>query len=108
MYVAQIKPKRQISIGRWGKPMSDFQVVRQVVRQTNETVKFHEFSGKLDAIQVAWISPSATKPSFRCIRHTECDIKDFMKMVDEFRTKNITQNTNYFVENYFQGPTLKL
>ena len=22
------------------------------------------------------------------IRHTKCDIKDFMKMVDEFRTKN--------------------
>ena len=29
------------------------------------------------------------------IRHTKCDIKDFAKMVDEFRTKNIAQNTDY-------------
>ena len=38
MYVAQMKPKILISIGRWGKLMSDFSVVRQVVRQTNKTV----------------------------------------------------------------------
>ena len=29
------------------------------------------------------------------IRHTKCDIKDFMKMVDEFRTKNMAQNIDY-------------
>ena len=29
------------------------------------------------------------------IRHTKCDIKDFTRMVDESRTKNIAQNTNY-------------
>ena len=38
MYVSQMKPKPLIKIGRWGKLMSDFQVVRQVVRQTNETI----------------------------------------------------------------------
>ena len=96
MYVAQMKPKLLISIGRCGKLMLDFQVVRQVVRQANETVYFLELSGKLETRQVAWISPSATKKrSFLCIRHTECDIKDFTKMVDEFRTKNIVQNTDY-------------
>ena len=36
--VAQMKPKLLISIGRWEKLMSDFQVVRQVVHQTNETI----------------------------------------------------------------------
>ena len=29
------------------------------------------------------------------IRHTESDIKEFTKMVDEFRTKNVGENTNY-------------
>ena len=96
MYVAQMKPKLLISIGRCGKLMLDFQVVRQVVRQANETTYFHELSGKLETRQVAWISPSATKKrSILCIRHIECDIKDFTKMVDEFRTKNIVQNTDY-------------
>ena len=96
MYVAQMKPKLLISIGRCGKLMLDFQVVRQVVRQANETIYFHELSGKLETRQVAWISPSATKKrSLLCIRHIECDIKDFTKMVDEFRTKNIVQNTDY-------------
>ena len=32
-----MKWKLLVSIGRWGKPMLDFQVVRQVVRQTNVT-----------------------------------------------------------------------
>ena len=38
MYVAQMKTKLLISIGRWGKLMSDFYIVRHVVRQTNGTV----------------------------------------------------------------------
>ena len=38
MYVAQMKQKLLISIGCWGKLMSDFKVVREMVRQTNETV----------------------------------------------------------------------
>ena len=38
MYVAQMKPNLLISIGRWRKLMSDFWVVRQVIRQTNKTV----------------------------------------------------------------------
>ena len=38
MYVTQMKPKLLISIGRWGKLMSEFLVVRQVVRYTNENV----------------------------------------------------------------------
>ena len=41
------------SIGHLGKDMSNFQVVRQVVRQTNATVSFHKLSGKLDAREVA-------------------------------------------------------
>ena len=103
MYVAQMKPKLLITIGRWAKLISDFQVVRQVVRQTNETVSFHELSGKLDARQVAWMSPSATKNrSLRCISQTECEIKDFTKMVNEFRTKNTMKNY------YYESPTFKL
>ena len=51
--------------------------------------------GKLDAIQVAWISPSAIKSRyFHCVRHTECGIKDFTKMADTFRSKNIAENTD--------------
>ena len=74
-----------------------------MVRQTNETVSFHELSGKLDARQVAWISPSATKNrSLRCISQTECEIKDFTKMVNEFRTKNTMKNY------YYESPTFKL
>ena len=61
MYVAQMKAKLLISIGRWGKLMLDLQVVRQVVRQINETFQFNELSGRLDARQVTWIFPSATK-----------------------------------------------
>ena len=38
MYVAQMKPELLISIGRWGKLKSDFQVARQVERQKNETI----------------------------------------------------------------------
>ena len=38
MYVAQMKPKLLISIGRWGKLMSDFQFFRQVVRNANKAV----------------------------------------------------------------------
>ena len=103
MYVAQMKPKLLITIGRWAKLISDFQVVRQVVRHANETVSFHELSGKLDARQVARISPSSTKNrSHRCIRQTECKIKDFTKMVNEFRTKNTMKNY------YYEGPTFKL
>ena len=101
MYVAQMKPKLLISIGCRGKLMLDFQVARQVVRQTNEAVQFHELFGKLEASHVAWTSSSATKKkiSLRCIRRTECDIEDFTKIVDEFRTKNIAYPL--FVENYF-------
>ena len=29
------------------------------------------------------------------INHTKCDIKNLTKMVDELRTKNIAQNTDY-------------
>ena len=29
------------------------------------------------------------KRYLRCVRHTKCDINDFSKMTDEFRTKNI-------------------
>ena len=54
--------KLLISIGCWGKLMSDFQVVRQVSRQKKETVQFHEMSGKFR--QVAWISLSTTKKKF--------------------------------------------
>ena len=61
MYVAQMKAKLFISLGRWGKLMLDLQVVRQVVRHTNETFQLNELSGKLDARQVTWIFPSATK-----------------------------------------------
>ena len=52
-----------------------FYVVRQVVRQTNETIEVHELSGKLHNRQVAWISPSTTKKiSLRCIRHMESEM----------------------------------
>ena len=52
------------------------------------------------------ISASATKKdTLPCIKHTECDmdwrikLKVFKKIVDEFRTENITKRL--FVENYF-------
>ena len=38
MYVAQMEPELLNSLGCWGRFMSDFQVVRQMVRQKNETV----------------------------------------------------------------------
>ena len=38
MYVAQMKQNLLISTGCWGKLMSDFKVVREMVSQTNETV----------------------------------------------------------------------
>ena len=34
------------------------------------------------------------------IRHTKCDIKDFTKMVNEFKTKNIARNTNIYIYIY--------
>ena len=38
MHVAQMKQKLLISIDCWGKLIPDFKVVREVVRQTNETI----------------------------------------------------------------------
>ena len=38
-----------------------------MVRQTNETVQFHELSGNLDARRVPWISPSATTLGTRSV-----------------------------------------
>ena len=35
------------------------------------------------------------------IRRTKCDIKDFTKMMDKFRTKNISLEYQLFMENYF-------
>ena len=35
------------------------------------------------------LPPPSKKRSLCCIRHIECNIKDFTRMVDEFRTKNI-------------------
>ena len=33
--------------------------------------------------------------AFKTFTHTKFDIKDFTKMVDELRTKNIAYNTDY-------------
>ena len=78
MYVAQIKPVQVV----WGKLLSNFQVVRQVVRQTNRRQTTLEMDvGR----QTSCIDLSIRHQT----RHTKCDIKDFTKMVDEFKTKNV-------------------
>ena len=87
MYVAQMKPvqvdwENLCRIFR----LSDKWYVRQM-----KLLNFMNFRASWTPDKLhGSLHPLQKKPSFRCIRHTECDIKDFMKMVDEFKTKNIT------------------
>ena len=57
--------------------MSDFYVVRQLVRQINETL--------ISERQTSCMDLSIPHQ----IRRTKCEIKDFTKMVDEFIAKNV-------------------
>ena len=110
MYVAD-----KTSIGRLGKLMSDFQVVRQVVRQINETVQFQN-------AKVAWIFPSATKLGTRNVT-LKISQKWWMSSEQEYSLEYRLFVETYFhimyilVQNkisqamkkyYYEGPTFKL
>ena len=90
IYLAQMKPKLLISIGHRQNLWRIFRLSDEgYVRQ----MKLFDFMN----CRASWTPdklhgsphPPRKKTSLRCIRHTECDIKDFLKRVDEFRTNNI-------------------
>ena len=91
MYVAQMKLRLLISIGRWGKIMSIFRLSGKWYIRKMKLFNFMNCRASWTPDKLhGSLHPSLKKRSLRRIRHTECDIKDFTKMKDEFRTKNIS------------------
>ena len=77
-------------MGRWGKSMLDFQDVRQM-----KPFKFMKCRASWAPEKLHGSLPLPPKKDSSIALGTECDFKDFTKMMDELRTKNIAQNIDY-------------
>ena len=77
-----MKPKLLTRIDRWGNLCRTFRLSDKYQMRAERQTGCMEWTSLL---------PPLKKRSLRCVGYTEFDIKDFTKMVDEFRTKNMVR-----------------